>query len=251
MNTVSKCLQLGRNLPRILFNPRVLRHVVGAMFGASEDVIGPQCDLTLFPRTTLDQLIADCENDTRISLTFFPKLECSISPLESFCLAVLMRRVAVRRAFEFGTYLGVSTAQLALNVEPDGRVFTLDLPEDDPRYRLKIDDPSEKALASTPGKGKLIPKDLCSQIIFLKQDSADLDETVHREAMDFIFVDGAHSFDYVRNDSEKGWRMLRPGGMIAWHDCRPQDPDVVRYLLECSYKPTRIEGTSIAFAIKH
>ena len=58
------------------------------------------------------------------------------------------------------------------------------------------------------------------------------------------------NFDYVKNDSEKGWRMLRPGGIIAWHDCRHQDPGVVRCLLQSDYKPIRIAGTTIAFAAK-
>ena len=68
--------------------------------------------------------------------------------------------------------------------------------------------------------------------------------------MDFVFVDGAHNFEYVKNDSEKGWRMLRSGGIMAWHDCRHQDPGVVRYLLQCRYKPSRVLGTTVAFAIK-
>jgi len=63
-------------------------------------------------------------------------------------------------------------------------------------------------------------------------------------------VDGAHSYDYVKNDSEKGWRMLRSGGVMAWHDFRMQDPDVVRYLLESPYQPARILNTSLAFARK-
>ena len=68
--------------------------------------------------------------------------------------------------------------------------------------------------------------------------------------MDFVFVDGAHNYDYVKNDSEKGWRMLRRGGIIAWHDCRHQDPDVIRFLLQCSFEPVRIAGTTVAFATK-
>jgi hypothetical protein len=250
MNALSKGLRLVRCLPRIMLNPRALRLALGSMLGATEHVIGPGCDLTVFPTTTLDRLIASCENNTRVSLSLFPKWDCSISPIESFCLALLMCQVCAKRVFEFGTYLGVSTTQFALSVEPGGIVFTLDLPEDDPRYRLIIDDPSERALAAAPDKGRLIPKQLCPQIVFIREDSADFDEIPYVGTIDFVFVDGAHSLDYVRNDSEKGWRMLRSRGIIAWHDCRPQDPDVVRYLLDCPYGPTRIEGTSIAFASK-
>jgi hypothetical protein len=58
------------------------------------------------------------------------------------------------------------------------------------------------------------------------------------------------NLDYVKSDSEKGWRMLRSGGIIAWHDCRPVDPGVVRYLLQSSWLPRRIAGTTVAFATK-
>ena len=63
-------------------------------------------------------------------------------------------------------------------------------------------------------------------------------------------MDGSHIYEYVRNDSEKGWRMLRPGGVIVWHDFRPQTPDVMRYLLESDLKASRIEGTTLAFTSK-
>ena len=37
--------------------------------------------------------------------------------------------------------------------------------------------------------------------------------------MDFIFVDGSHSYDYVLNDSRKALSLLRGGkGIILWHD---------------------------------
>jgi hypothetical protein len=52
------------------------------------------------------------------------------------------------------------------------------------------------------------------------------------------------------NDSEKAWAMLRPGGIAAWHDCRPQNPGVVKYLRSCKYNPHRILGTTLAFAVK-
>ena len=37
--------------------------------------------------------------------------------------------------------------------------------------------------------------------------------------MDFIFVDGSHSYEYVLNDSDKARKLLRDGrGVIVWHD---------------------------------
>ena len=37
--------------------------------------------------------------------------------------------------------------------------------------------------------------------------------------IDFVFIDGAHTYDYVLNDSRKAIDLLRGGkGIILWHD---------------------------------
>lgn len=41
---------------------------------------------------------------------------------------------------------------------------------------------------------------------------------------DLVFVDGCHSAEYVRNDSEKAWTRLKAGGLMMWHDYQPTDP---------------------------
>ncbi|MGB8355498.1 MAG: class I SAM-dependent methyltransferase [Chthoniobacteraceae bacterium] len=249
-NTLSKILNLAARLPRILSNPRLLRKITGTALGMSDEVMIPGCDLTRFPSIGLIGLIAECPEQTRVTLALFPKFPCSISPLEAFSLAVLLAKSRAKRVFEFGTYLGISTSQLALNIGDDGHVFTLDLPEDDPRVKLTIDDPTEMDLTSMRDKGRLIPADMQPKVTFIRQDSASFDETPYLGSMDLVFVDGAHSADYVSNDSTKGWRMLKQGGIIVWHDCCPQDPDVVRFLLASPYQPKRIDNTSLAFAEK-
>jgi len=186
-----------------------------------------------------------------VTTQFFFGVPASVSLAEAYALVLLMKRVQARRVFEFGTYKGVSTTQLALNLESGGKIFTLDLPdEDQPQYELAIDKPIERTIAAEQGKGALIPEELRSVITFLRQDSARLDPAPYADSMDLVFVDGAHSADYVRNDSEKGWAMLRPGGVIVWHDCLPNHPDVVRYVRNCGFGVQRIEGTSLAMATK-
>jgi predicted O-methyltransferase YrrM len=68
--------------------------------------------------------------------------------------------------------------------------------------------------------------------------------------MDLVFVDGAHSADYVKNDSEKGWEMLRSGGVLVWHDCVPSHAAVVDFVKRSGWPAKRILGTSLAFAVK-
>ena len=129
-------------------------------------------------------------------------------------------------------------------------VFTLDLPEDHPAYSLAIPKAEEQQIAAEKGKGILIPHDLGGKVTFLRADSAKFDTAPYLESMDLIFVDGAHSYEYVKNDTIKGLEMLRPGGIIAWHDCTPSHADVVRYLRALPHMPTVVHGTTIAFLIK-
>jgi hypothetical protein len=33
-----------------------------------------------------------------------------------------------------------------------------------------------------------------------------------------IFIDGCHDYEYVRKDSANALKLLRPGGLLFWHD---------------------------------
>jgi len=230
-------------------DPRDMRHVFGMALHAAEQIADPETDVRSLPALEIEKLSPSA--NARITTLLFSGVPASVSLPEAFALGLLLRRLAARRVFEFGTYKGVSTTQLALNLEAGGEIFTLDLPEEDqPRYELTIDKPSERDIAAEHGKGALIPDDLRPAITFLRQDSARFDPAPYASTMDFVFVDGAHSADYVRNDSEKGWAMLRPGGIIVWHDCLPNHPDVMRYVRSCGFGAQRVAGTSLAMAIK-
>ena len=198
----------------------------------------------------MNDLLPPESDPFRVELALFSKTHASVSVLEFICLILLLKRVRAERVFEFGTHKGISIAQLALNVPEGGEIYTLDLPKESINTRLAIADPDEVAITIEKGKGSLLPPELKSRITFLKQASALFDESPCAGQMDFVFVDGVYHYDYVKDDSEKGWRILRSGGIIAWHDFRPPDPDVVKYLLESTYNPLWGSGRSLAFAHK-
>ena len=228
-------------------NPADLRVVFGTANSVAEALESPSADTRVFPSVGYAD-ITGCSS--RFIMQTFPGVRASISMLEGAALAALMQKVSAKRIFEFGTYKGVSTTQLALNLPDDGMVYTLDLPEDHPAYTLAIPKAEERQIAAETGKGILIPQELRNKVTFLRSDSATFDTTPYLDSMDLVFVDGAHSYDYVKNDTEKGWEMLRPGGIIAWHDCTPSHPDVVRYLKSFNPSPTLIRGTALAFVKK-
>ncbi len=251
MNSLRKAARLGCRLLTIAVqNPKRLSHVLGSALVASDDVADRSCDLLQIPEVEVNQLLPPPGDPWRVQLAFFPKSFASVSVIEFTCLVLLMKRAEAARVFEFGTYMGVSITQMVLNLPPQGAAYTLDLPETTQGTVYSIADPDEAALTLEKRKGSLVPADLKSHVTFLQQDSAAFDPSPYEGRIDFVFVDGAHAYNYVKNDSEKGWRMLRSGGIMAWHDVRSADPDVVRCLIDSPYQPSRIQGTSLAFARK-
>ena len=250
MNSLQKVFRLALNMLKIaLLNPARTSHVLGTALAASEEVSERSLDLFRMRSVEVNDLLPET-GDIRIQLALFPKMNASVSILELISLVLLTKRINAANVFEFGTYMGVSVTQLALNACGGGRVLTLDLPDEQTRTEFGNLDPEDAVLVAKKGRAALVPHDIRHRITFLKQDSAHFDETPYLDQMDVVFVDGAHNRDYVKNDSEKGWRMLRKGGIIAWHDCRPLDPDVVSYLLKSDFQPSRIIGTTLAFASK-
>jgi len=243
-----KSLSFLFSLSKIAFrNPRDLRHVFGVANSVAKDIENPIADTRSFPHIDFLEIAG---RSVRLSFQTFPGIGASISLIEAAALSALIHKINARRIFEFGTYKGVSTTQLALNLPQDGMVFSLDLPEDHPAFSLDIPKVAEQQIAAEKGKGILIPQDLGGKVAFLRADSAKFDTTPYRGFMDLIFVDGAHSYEYVKNDTVKGLEMLRPGGIIAWHDCTPSHPDVVHYLRSLTPLPTLVHATTLAFSVK-
>lgn len=241
----------GRVLRLALTNRRGLREVCGVALSASEGVMDPAADVLPIPQLTIEKLLAEEREPMALGLRAFPQVRFSISVLEAVGLAALMHRARAQRVFEFGTHRGVSTSQLAANLPAEGRLFTLDLPADDRRTQFEIESlPGDLEVSKFPTKGDLIPADLRGRVQLLTGDSAKFDPSPYAGSIDFVFVDAAHTAEYVANDSEKAWTMLRPGGIVAWHDCRPLTPPVVQYLRACRFQPRRLAGTTLAFATK-
>ncbi|MGC1479948.1 MAG: class I SAM-dependent methyltransferase [Chthoniobacterales bacterium] len=251
-SSVSKLPQFFGRISKIaLRKPTDLRFVFGHANYAAGLIDDPIADVRDIPEINFAELGRRNGGSTRFEIQCFPGIPASISPLEANVIALLVRSTQAKVAFEFGTYKGVSTTQIALNLVPNGIVHTIDLPEENSSVSLSISDAYERKLTLERGKGVEIPTDLLDRVQFHKIDSAHFDETPFLGKADFVFIDGAHSFDYVASDSAKGMRLLRPGGIAVWHDCMPTHPDVVRYIRsieDCA--PTRITGTALAYAEK-
>jgi predicted O-methyltransferase YrrM len=67
--------------------------------------------------------------------------------------------------------------------------------------------------------GRLFRKTEVEQkITQLWGDSLTFEFTPYEETMDLVFIDGNRQYEYVNSDSQNARRMLRPGGLLVWHD---------------------------------
>jgi predicted O-methyltransferase YrrM len=147
-------------------------------------------------------------------------------------LAALVRGLGCRTCFEIGTNRG-RTAWTIVHNNPDLRLYTLDVGPDQPktetRFELGVDDAYCFRDESCGEAFRATPE--AARITQLWGDSATFDFSPYRGKMDFIYVDGAHTLEYVRSDSANALQMLSPTGTVAWDDYTT-GAGVYRHILE-------------------
>src|SRR5262249_40695866 len=117
MSSLHKLALLCWRLTRVaLFNSRGLRPILGTALAASENHLTRATDPTRLPGVSLEKLLASAGQGLNLELFFCPEASFAINLLEALALASLVRLAGAKRAFEFGTYRGVSSSQIALNL---------------------------------------------------------------------------------------------------------------------------------------
>lgn len=194
------------------------------------------------PRVSIDTLTPD---STRITIAAVDSVDGNVTDRELVSIARLVASRGAKSIFEFGTFDGRTTLNLANNAGLDARVVTLDLPASDADSTLAPLHPHETRYAEKATSGsRYRGTDAEAAITQLYGDSGTFDFTPHHRAIDFIFVDGSHAYRYVVNDSLHAIEMTKPGGMIVWHDYGRWD-DVTRALNDL--RRTRVEFAGLAW----
>jgi predicted O-methyltransferase YrrM len=122
-----------------------------------------------------------------------------------------------RRMLEIGTSAGGTLFLFARVAGPPGPVISVDLPRGAfgggyPIWKA----PLFKAFAREGQRLELIRAN--------SHDSRTVERVraiLEGEALDFLFIDGDHSYDGVKLDFELYAPLVRPGGLIALHDISP------------------------------
>lgn len=135
---------------------------------------------------------------------FYPLLSSEDTPLlDMLFLLNLAKGRKVKRILEVGTYRARTTCAFHLNC-PDATIISYDI--------QVLDSPYRRSLLNNPN------------IELRHAPFVEAAATLRQEPQfDLIFVDGSHRVDDVIADSRLALEVLAPGGIVVWHDYRPND----------------------------
>ncbi|NRA74229.1 MAG: class I SAM-dependent methyltransferase [Rickettsiales bacterium] len=152
---------------------------------------------------------------------------------------------------EIGTGKGGTTLLMAKYSAPKANIYTIDLPKDAKAILYEHgDSPTHAACAIKARKSTnyIYNKTKYNKKIHqVFTDTKSFDETPLSNQIDFIFIDGAKTYSYIKNDTQKALKMIKPNGVVLWRSYDKKSPDVMRFLNELSqnYKIYKVQGTSL------
>ena len=125
-------------------------------------------------------------------------------------LAHIARKLNPKFTMEIGLYAGGTIALWAQMMSGKGTLIGID---------LKLQEGLENRIRAKMKSG---------QKLFLLEADSHADETkrhvlqiVGQAKLDFLFIDGDHSYEGVKKDFEDYAPLVRPGGIVALHDIIP------------------------------
>jgi predicted O-methyltransferase YrrM len=168
--------------------------------------------------TDVDGLLALAYDFEAFGITIRP------GQVRSEILRLLGEVRGCRRLLEIGTANGGTLFLFAQLAAPDAHLISVDLPHGEfgggyPAWKL----PLYKRFAR-PGQRL----DLVRGDSHAAATAARVRNLLAGECLDFLFIDGDHTYAGVRQDFETFKPLVRPGGLIAFHDIAAPRPGAPR-----------------------
>jgi hypothetical protein len=111
---------------------------------------------------------------------------------------------------EIGTQFGYNAFSM-LRELPIKKLYLVDA------YKDYIDDGVKFDFSSGEKVAHSKVKKWESKIVWIKKYSSDAADEV-KDDLDFVYIDGNHSYEFVKKDIELYYPKIKPGGVIAGHD---------------------------------
>ena len=200
------------------------------------------------PRVDLGAILGERKPCVRLNVMAYE--DGMLPPVEALALLAILAVEEPKEVLEIGTYNGYTTRLLAENLEVS-IIHTIDLPEDYDTDTERMGMPKdglhliERRMVGREFKGRDCEKGI-------QQHFADTAEWDFSEAgeSEFFFIDGSHTYEYCKNDSEKCFELSGGKGVFLWHDCDVGHPGVVKLISEwrdLGRDVLRIKGTALAY----
>lgn len=133
-------------------------------------------------------------------------------------------KIKPRAALEIGTFLGGTLFLLCRLADSDANIISID------QYRGRLGGARKLIYYSFRRNGQklhIIEADSHSD-----QALARVSRTLDSAKLDFLFIDGDHSYEGVKRDFEMYSPLVRKGGVIAFHDIVPHPPEAECHVSE-------------------
>jgi len=201
------------------------------------------------PEISLGDVLRDRKAEIKLQVM---KYEDGMMPTRD-AIGLLSILVAERpdQVLEIGTFMGHTTRAMAENLE-HAIIHTMDLPQDF-QARPEAAEPLPKDdfhLISRRIVGREFKGLACEKrIVQHFGDTATLDFKTAGQPT-FFFIDGSHTYEYCKSDSEKCLAIAAVGSTFIWHDCNLTHPGVIRFISEwrsAGRNLARLQGTDLAY----
>ncbi len=232
---------------------RSLLYALCKHFGFEKEVEDPNAK----PPPTVPALPASdvIRDETGVQLSRIADVAGNITPSELMIIAAFVKQRQPAVCFEIGTFDGRTTENMAANQPANGKCFTLDLPPNGAgTAALPLASGDATYIDKPVSGGRISEAARSNRITQLYGDSGTFDFSPWEARVDLMFVDGSHSYEYVLSDTEAAWKMVKPGGLILWHDYDSRWwPGVTRALNQLQSQDPRfgrirrIDNTALCF----
>ncbi len=154
----------------------------------------------------------------------------SITLVDQVALVLFVKLFQPKRCIEIGTFKGFTTRLLLDNTNNECEVVTIDLPTvltegvsatDEALARKDgvYNDDYLRVIQALEGQPHLdgITSSQINRLRMVKSDSTMLDFLTEFESAEIVFIDGGHSIEIVKADTENARKVVNKG-VIVWHD---------------------------------